>query len=102
MTAETNDWRAVVRAWQLRGYDLVAEGRAVIIRRADKAAIEVLTVAEPGGVGFSKQEREELAGELKQFLNTCSECGATSDRCRKSKIACCPDCTHTMDRSNKK
>ena len=27
--------------------------------------------------------------------DVCSECGATSDRCRNSKIACCPDCTHT-------
>ena len=72
MTAETNDWRAVVRAWQLRGYDLATEGRAVIMRRADKASIELLTVSEFGGAGFSKQEREELAGELNRFI----ECGS--------------------------
>ena len=101
MTAETNDWRSVVRAWQLRGYNLATEGWAVIMRRTDRATIEVLTIAEFGGAaGFTRKEREALADELKQFLDTCSECGATSDRCRNSKIACCPDCTHISDRSN--
>ena len=100
MTTETNDWRSVVRSWQRRGFDLATEGRAVIMRRADKATIELLTIAEFGGAGFSRKEREALADELKQFLDTCSECGATSDRCRNSKIACCPDCTHISDRSN--
>ena len=71
MTTETNDWRAVVRAWQRRGYNLATEGRAVIMRRADKATIEVLTVAEFGGAGFSRKERDAMACELKQFLDTC-------------------------------
>ena len=71
MTTETNDWRAVVRAWQLKGYNLATEGRAVIMRRADKATIELLTVSEFGGAEFSKQEREAMACELKQFLDTC-------------------------------
>jgi len=72
MTTETNDWRSVVRAWQRRGFDLATEGRAVIMRRADKATIEVLTIAEFGGAaGFTRKEREALAEELKQFLDTC-------------------------------
>ena len=69
MTTETNDWRAVVRSWQMKGYNLATEGRAVIMRRTDRATIEVLTVAEFGGAGFSRKEREALAGELKQFLD---------------------------------
>ena len=70
MTAETNDWRAVVRSWQRRGFDLATEGRAVIMRRADKATIEVLTIAEFGGAaGFTRKEREALAEEIKQFLD---------------------------------
>jgi len=69
MTTETNDWREVVREWQRRGYNLATEGRAVIMRRTDRATIEVLTVAEFGGAGFSRKEREALAGELKQFLD---------------------------------
>jgi len=69
MTTETNDWRSVVRAWQLRGYNLATEGRAVIMRRTDRATIELLTVSEFGGAGFSKHDREALACELKQFLD---------------------------------
>jgi len=69
MTTETNDWRALVRSWQRRGFDLATEGRAVIMRRTDRATIEVLTVAEFGGAGFSRKEREALAGELKQFID---------------------------------
>jgi len=69
MTTETNDWRSVVRAWQMKGYNLATEGRTVIMRRADKATIELLTVSEFGGAGFSRKEREALADELKQFLD---------------------------------
>ena len=71
MTAETNDWRSVVRAWQMKGYNLATEGRAVIMRRPDRATIEVLTIAEFGGAGFSRKERDARACELKQFLDTC-------------------------------
>ena len=73
MTTETNDWREVVRAWQRRGFDLATESRAVIMRRADKATIELLTVSEFGGAEFSKQERDAMACELKQFLGRSNE-----------------------------
>jgi len=85
MTTKTNDWRALVRSWQRRGYDLATEGRAVIMRRADKATIEVLTVSEFGGAGFSKHDREALADELKQFIDGVTATAVTNDMTVRGK-----------------
>jgi len=85
MTTESNDWRAVVRAWQRRGFDLATGGRAVIMRRADKATIEVLTVSEFGGAGFSKHDREALADELKQFIDGVTATAVTNDMTVRGK-----------------
>jgi len=85
MTTETNDWRSVVRAWQRRGFDLVVEGRTVIMRRVDKAAIELMSVSEFGGAGFSEHEREALADELKQFIDGVTATAVTNDMTVRGK-----------------
>jgi hypothetical protein len=62
-------WRESLRSWTKRGYQVVACGRAVLLQHRDsKAAVELLSVSEFGGVGMEKKEREELAEEMKHKI----------------------------------
>lgn len=41
-----------------------------------------------------EHSNEAVLLEARKVLGICSECGGTWEQCKRSRIACCPDCKH--------